>query len=412
MQGSSEAPEPTVDEQVSGRLPPWGVDDLPQPAPFSVRNLFRIVGPGAILLVASIGGGEWIAGPAIAVKYGPSILWFATVAILIQLIFNLEGIRYTLYTGEPILIGAMRLRPSSHFWSAAYIFLAIAQIGAPALAVGCASVLFAAFAGHLSESSDEPTVRYIAYLVIIFTVILLASGKTIERMLEWFSWVMVTLILSFLLLVNLLFVPLDHWWQTLQGFFIVRRIPRDIDLLLLGTFAATAGAGGMGNLVITNWYRDKGFGMGAKVGAISSAFSSREIKVSPVGKVFPITEENLARWRGWWRYVNADQIWLWMQLSRVYYTLLLIFTLWAFYAVSWGEGALALFKVLGFVAAPIIALAALQILRINTTLLPPEIRPSLWRRLGLIIGALFYGAFFVVQLPDVVEKVTNFVTGS
>ena len=35
-----------------GELPPWGVDDLPEPLPFTTRNALRVIGPGAILLAA------------------------------------------------------------------------------------------------------------------------------------------------------------------------------------------------------------------------------------------------------------------------------------------------------------------------------------------------------------------------
>ncbi|MBW3542143.1 MAG: hypothetical protein KY476_17880 [Planctomycetes bacterium] len=76
-----------------GTLPPWRLDDLPPPLPFSLGNMFRTIGPGAILLAASIGGGEWLVGPAITVQHGTGILWIATVAILLQLVVNLEGIR-------------------------------------------------------------------------------------------------------------------------------------------------------------------------------------------------------------------------------------------------------------------------------------------------------------------------------
>ena len=79
--------------------------------------------------------------------------------------------------------------------------------------------------------------------------------------------------------------------------------------------------------------------------------------------------------------------------------------------MHWGH-ALALFKILGFVAAPIMTLAALQILRINTTLLPPEIRPAMWRRIALVICTLFYGTFFLIQLPTVIDNLRGFATGS
>ena len=51
--------------------------------------------------------------------------------------------------------------------------------------------------------------------------------------------------------------------------------------------------------------------MGAKVGAIGSAFGHGHITLSATGKIFPVTAENLRRWRVWWKYVHADQVWLW-----------------------------------------------------------------------------------------------------
>ena len=71
-----------------GNLPPWEKDELPAPPPFSFRNLTRTIGPGAILLAGSIGMGEWVAGPTIAVKYGVDILWIATIAIALQLLLT------------------------------------------------------------------------------------------------------------------------------------------------------------------------------------------------------------------------------------------------------------------------------------------------------------------------------------
>src|SRR6185436_14726439 len=125
------------------QLPAWGQDDLPEPLPFSLRNIFRTIGPGAILLATSIGGGEWLIGPTSAVQYGTSIFWIATVAIALQLVFNLEAMRYTLYTGEPIMTGIMRLGPSAGFWGTAYSVLSVLQLGVPALAKSCAAVIFA-----------------------------------------------------------------------------------------------------------------------------------------------------------------------------------------------------------------------------------------------------------------------------
>src|SRR5215211_632799 len=147
-----EGPSPAARDH--GRLPYWESGDLPEPLPLTGRNILRTIGPGAILLAGSIGGGEWIVGPLMAVKYGTAILWVATLAIFLQMVFNLEAVRYTLYTGEPILTGIMRLNPGSRLWGWVYILAGVAQLATPALALGCANVLFAAAAGREPTAGD------------------------------------------------------------------------------------------------------------------------------------------------------------------------------------------------------------------------------------------------------------------
>lgn len=466
-----------------GALPPWKQDDLPEPLPFSFRNILHVIGPGAILLAASVGGGEWIAGPASAVKYSVSIMWLASVAIVLQLVFNLEGIRYTLYTGEPILVGIMRLAPGSGFWGAAYSIMAMMQLAIPSLAKGCAVVVVAALTKELTGEQSSTYVLIATYGVMLGAVALLCSGRTVERVLEVASWFMIVMVATFLLVVNIWIVPFSHWWGTIQGFLSFGFIPDAVknnlaDLPLLATLAATAGSGGIGNFIISSYMRDKGFGMGAKVGAIGGALAGDAPEMSHVGKVFPVNAENLRRWKVWWKYVHFDQVWVWaigcllgmylnvnlasflgfggqefknfdagtfqaqqlaskigpfmfyltllngfwilfsthlgntdslarcitdlswvafpplresrrMSVSKVYYGLLAIITVVGAMAVPFGS-ALDLFKVLGVVANPLMALGAFQILRVNTTLLPSELRPGIIRRVWLSLCGLFY----------------------
>ncbi|MCC6585306.1 MAG: Nramp family divalent metal transporter [Bryobacterales bacterium] len=465
-------------------LPKWDLADLPEPPPFTVRNALRVIGPGAILLAASIGGGEWLIGPALAVRFGPGLFWIATLAIALQWVFNLEAIRYTLYTGEPVTAGFMRLRPGSKFWAGVYTLAALAQLGMPALGAACATVVFSMVAGRLPGGPDTATLAWITYAIVGCTFFILLLGGTIERMLELASWAMVTYIFGFLVIANVLFVPAAHWIKTGAGFFEFGYLPANTDMVLLATLAATAGSGGIGNVVISNWVRDKGFGMGSVVGAIPSALGGREVQLSHSGTVFPITPDNQRRWKLWWKYVSADQTLLWAggcfigmflninlatsiappgadlsdvgagafqakymaehlwhgfwflallngfwilfsthlgntdtlirtvtdilwiagfhrskgaHVGRLYYTVLAAFTLWAVWAVNWGS-AMTLFKALGVVAGPILAFAAVQVLIVNTTLLPPELRPSLWRRAGLVGCTLFYVVMFVAVL--------------
>jgi len=303
-------PSPSLPRE-HGELPPWEVDELPAPPPFSLRNALKIIGPGAIMAATSIGGGEWLVGPAAAVKYSSSIFLIATAAIGLQVLFNLEAIRYTLYTGEPIYGGIMRLKPGPRFWAAFYTVLGFFQLGWPALAGSAAATLLSAWLGRLPQAPEGGTQAWIATALIFAVVLILSFGGTIERMLEYVAWIMLGVVFLFLVTVNLAFVPLSHWASTFLGFFQFSGLPEPVDWLLIGALAATAGSGGLGNLTVSNWVRDKGFGMGSKVGAIPSAIGGLQIQLSHVGKVFEAKEESLARWRDWMRYVHVDQIWVW-----------------------------------------------------------------------------------------------------
>jgi hypothetical protein len=301
----------TISSAPHGELPPWEVDELPAPPPFGFRNLFRVIGPGAVMAATSIGGGEWLVGPAVAVKYSTSIFLIVTAAIFLQVIFNLEAIRYTLYTGEPIYGGIMRLRPGPKFWAIFYTIVGFLQLGWPALAGTAAATLLSAWMGRVPTADDKETLAWTATGLMLFVVLILSFGGTIERMLERFAWTMLGVVFTFLLFVNIAYVPSAHWWTTFTGFFKFSGLPHPIDWALIGALAATAGSGGLGNLTVTNWVRDKGFGMGSKVGAIPSAIGGHQITLSHVGKVFEINPESLKRWKDWMRYVHADQIWVW-----------------------------------------------------------------------------------------------------
>jgi len=210
-------------------LPAWDIAELPAPLPFSVRNAMKVIGPGAVMAATSIGGGEWLVGPATAVKYGTDIFLIATVAIVLQVLFNLEGIRYTLYTGEPIYGGIMRLRPGGRFWAGFYSVIGFFQLGWPALAGSAAAALFAAWMGRMPGAPDQGAQGWITIGVLLVVVLILSFGGTIERMLEYFAWTMLGVVFLFLIAVNVAFVPAAHWWKTFVGFFKFSGLPHPID---------------------------------------------------------------------------------------------------------------------------------------------------------------------------------------
>lgn len=314
MTSSHPAESQAVPEEARSGLEPWKVADLPHPPPAKGLSILGVIGPGAILLGASLGSGEWLLGPATFVKYGMTLLWLTTIAVFLQTVLNTEVVRYTLYTGEPAVTGFMRTKPHSSFWAWFYAILFLLHIGWPSWAGIAAGAVFYLFAGRLAVQADAANVYWIGVVVFMICACILLVGRRIERTLEILNWILIVFILGTLLLLCLIFASPNRWLAALFGFvgfdlqskgFVF--FPPNADWLLIGAFVGFCGLGGVGNLMASNWSRDKGYGMGQVVGFIPTAVGGQNIKLAHTGSVFKITTETLKRWRGWWRIVKFDQ---------------------------------------------------------------------------------------------------------
>ena len=63
----------------------------------------------------------------------------------------------------------------------------------------------------------------------------------------------------------------------------------------------------MVNIALSSWARDKGYGMGQRVGYIPAAVGGHKVKLAHTGYIFTPDTDNMRRWNGWWRIVRADQ---------------------------------------------------------------------------------------------------------
>ncbi|HEV3342266.1 MAG TPA: Nramp family divalent metal transporter [Pirellulales bacterium] len=465
-----------------GVLGKWETGELGPPPPGGWQTWKALLGPGVLLAGASVGSGEWLSGPAISAQYGGMLLWVATLSIVAQVFCNLEMMRYTLYCGEPIVVGFFRTRPGPFVWTWLYIALDFAAVW-PFNASNAAVPLAAAMLGHLPGSgtvevlglamSEKLLVKAFGYLIFLSAFLPLIFGGTIYRMLERVMAIKLVIVLGYLVcavaltvspqsmrevcvgLIDFGTVPIradtivvgrhfnlgevdgptsyrlkgtienakpvvtefiverdggrqvfklgdevpddlfsvrvrmtaravelaqpdrfyvetrqeeatlsmkgtigkDRVWQATE--FVVLGASRDayarldevpqpwagqfrelienqglaraglvsyigqhgtlppLDWAMVATLAAIAGAGGMTNTLFSNYARDKGWGMGAHVGAIPSAIGGRQITLSHVGKVFRLGEPSLNRWRGWFRHILRDQLAIWMAASFI-----------------------------------------------------------------------------------------------
>ncbi len=297
---------------MTSRFPPWEKDELPEaPPPLHARNLATLVGPGLVMVGANIGGGEWLFGPLVTAQYGGGVMWLATLAILMQVFYNLSVMRYTLCCGETIFVGFFRTPPGVGFWTVFYILGDLA-IFFPYLASNAAVPLASVILGRLPGPADSSLVRTLGYCVFLAAFIPLLFGGKVYNTLERIMTAKLALVLSFLLVMVLVFTAPATWWEIGSGFFRFGSLPQgEFNWATLAAFAAVAGAGGLTNSAFSNYTRDKGWGMGARVGAIPSAVGGRRIRLSHSGKTFELSEENRRRWAGWLRLIRRDQLLLW-----------------------------------------------------------------------------------------------------
>ncbi len=295
---------------VIGNGPPLKVADLPQP-PSGWAEVARIVGPSVIVLGMGIGAGEWLLAPAAAVKYGTSILWIATIAVIIQTLAFIEAVRYTMYTGEPLTTGIMRLKPGPLFWGPLLLLLLVLSLGWPVWAFGAATAIVSAYLGRLSGAEDANLVIAAGFVLAVSVLAILAVGGVVVRVLEVAEWIMMFFVLSTLIVLVAIVVPGEKLLDVIRGFVSFGSIPK-VDLLeatlLLGAVAGYAGAGSFANTVLSSYYRDKGIGMGRYSGAITTMIGGARITLSSTGAVFQVTGENLEKWRRWKRIAVLDVV--------------------------------------------------------------------------------------------------------
>ncbi|MGH6959753.1 MAG: Nramp family divalent metal transporter, partial [Dongiaceae bacterium] len=270
-----------------------------------------MIGPGLLMAGSNIGGGEWLFGPLVTAQYGGRLMWLATTSILMQVFYNLAVMRYALYCGEPIFVGFFRTPPGPRFWTVVYMINDMGSLW-PFVSANAAVALAAAFEGRLPTAADDRLVRGLGYAIFVAAAVPLIFGGKIYNVIERVMIAKLVLVLSYLGFIAVFFVGAEAWSEIVSGLFRFGSLPEgEFNWATLAAFAAVAGAGGLTNSMFSNFARDKGWGMGAKVGALPSAIGGRTIRLSHTGKVFPLDAENLRRFGGWLAHIRRDQLLLW-----------------------------------------------------------------------------------------------------
>jgi hypothetical protein len=269
------------------------IRDLPDPP----RDLWRIVGPGIVAAGVGLSSGEFVLWPFIASQIGLIFLWGAVVGVGTQLFLNMEIERYTLATGETVLIGFNLV------WKHWGIVLAIMVYFAnlwPGWALSSATLVT-----YLLGGGSAPVIAVICLLIIGASLTL---APVVYVALERMIFVKVAAVGVLAVLAVIFAISKDSWAALPASAASIGYFPTELGFALLFSAIAFAGAGGGQNLCQSNWIRDKGFGMGRYIPRLVSPITGAEEAV-PIKNsyIFVPDEMNMARWRRWWRFANVEQ---------------------------------------------------------------------------------------------------------
>src|ERR687889_422828 len=294
--------------------PPLRVDDLPTPEEvFQVprtgpkETITKIMGPAMIALGLSIGSGEWLLGPQAIGSLGwTGVGFIITISIVLQAFYNMEIGRYVLATGEVPSLGFGRVPPGAYVGTILAVGLFYLAFITGGWAASAGASFFTLVTGQIPTGDDLTTTRWIGVGLMGAVFAITLFGKKISRTLELLFWVLVLFTPATLLLAVLILTPPSAWLDGVVGMIRPALPPPGTEATTIGAVAGFAAMASGLNYVFMNYYRDKGYGMGARAGYIPGLLSRAERPVEPVGATFPDTPENAARWRRWWRFLVIE----------------------------------------------------------------------------------------------------------
>jgi hypothetical protein len=299
-------------------LPPVPYKDMPEPEP-----LRKVLGPGVILAGIGVGSGEYILWPYISTQVGLGFLWAVFVGVTIQYFLNMEIERYTLATGETAISGFVRFwKP----WGILMIFFALIPNVWPAWATSGAQTL------SFLLGTGQGSVSLMSILLLIACGVALTISPVVYQTVEKAEFLKVGLVVLFLIIAIVVAISPSSWADLSQ---VVTEpiLPGDLDTALVLGALAFAGAGGCNNLVQSNWIRDKGFGMGQYIPHIVSPVTGEEEARPATGNMIRQDEENLRRWKAWWKVANQEQL---VSFWFICLASILVFSLLAYSTVGVG----------------------------------------------------------------------------
>lgn len=307
-------------------LQPLIQNTMPKPFPKPIP-LKKLLGPSFIILALGLGSGEVILWPYLSSNFGLGIAWGALLGITFQFFMNMEIERYALVKGESVFVGLAKQWKLAPQW---FILSTFIGFGLPGIIAASAQVL-----GSLVGIEEF---KWLAMAMLIVIGLMLSLGKTVYGMMEKTTQTIIFISVPFILVLAFIAASGADWAYLAQG--IMGQgdgysfLPQGISFAAFFAAFAYSGAGGNLNLTQSIYVKEKGYGMGAYSQKIAGLFRSKEghhdIKLE--GETFELTEDNLKRFRTWWKRINLEHLIVFWFLGAVAMLLLMLLS----YATTFG----------------------------------------------------------------------------
>ncbi len=269
--------------------------------------LWKLAGPGAVMVGLSIGAGELVIWPIITAQHGAGLAWAAALGIFLQMWVNIEVGRWTVATGESPYRGFGRLFRG---FLVAFILLNVFGWILPGWGRASGLALKALFLGpdHASTDTLWTAITFVGVALVLFGPrrIYIAVERTVG-------------ILVILITIGLIYIAFQvgtgEYLRQLGGGLVNFTNIRDYvggkeGMLTAKMFfiaVVFAGAGGTANLFYAYYLRDKQVGMGARIPVIINPVRSRAEVSTESGYTFPDSKINRKRFKKWMNFVYLDQ---------------------------------------------------------------------------------------------------------
>jgi len=278
----------------------------PRPLP-PVPPLWAALGPGIVWMALAQGSGELLYWPYFAAKYGALYLCLLVPACVLQTPINLEIGRYTLLTGESVFVGFTRLGRS--FGAFLWILFAVNFIFVGGWASAGGTALADIVPWPASWDVRGRTLLW-AYVITAVFAAGLFLGKVVYRVIERFMLVVAVVTTVGLVAASAHPRVLRYLPEFLSALAVPSRAPlppadpKELERFI--TMICYSGLGGFWSLFYSFWLREKGFGMSAYAGHITSPLTGRKELVELKGFRFEDAPENRRRYRKWLRTLFVD----------------------------------------------------------------------------------------------------------